>query len=181
MHKEFKTTQELAMTADRQIVPAQVAGELATKSNKKHFPAICKLSSCVLLLFALQNGNIKAEENNNIENKPPTTEIIIKHWSASFPYGLFSTGPIGCKFENSERICRKDKEPVTYYRYSKISSIGTGSRITNIYQDGPCIIVNYILSVDNSGSEGRTCLSPNAVLKIQLELTTQDGSSTIPH
>ncbi|MDU0923284.1 hypothetical protein RXR22_23965 [Raoultella ornithinolytica] len=129
-----------------------------------------------LLYFALQTKSPTEENTVFFENSLPNTEVITKNWHARFPYGFSPAGTVGCKIENSERVCRKDERPVTSYSYITISFIGWGSSVISVNQDGPCVIVYYRLSVDNSGKEGKTCLTPYANLQIRLKLNNTNSS-----
>jgi hypothetical protein len=178
MKEEFRIIRESAKTKIFPLDPEQVAGEIVIKFIKKPPSNTSITLLCSLFCFALQNKSMAEENTIAIENSISTPEVIIKHWSATFPYALISAGPIGCKIESSEKVCRKDEKPVSSYSYKVISSKGWGSSIIDINQDGPCIIVYYKLSVDHSGPEGRTCLTPNADLQIRLELSNKSHSST---
>ncbi|MCB3523551.1 hypothetical protein [Klebsiella variicola] len=144
--------------------PKQVSGETVMKFNTK----IILLGT--LFIMSLHNKILAAENTAAIENLVTTSEIITRYWNARFPYGPYARGPIECKIESSEKVCRKDEKPITSYTYKTLSSNGWGTSIKDIKKDGPCIIIYYRLSVDNIGNEGRTCLTPYADLQIRIEL-----------
>jgi hypothetical protein len=174
MNKETKAIEENPRIIDQTIGSAQEAEGLIVELKKSITPATQNILLSIVLFLALLENVTKAEEKHEpIEKAAPTSEVIIKNWSATFPVGFLSTGPIGCTIESFERVCRIDGKQVASYSYSNISSTGFGSQITNINPDGTCIIVHYRLSVDHKGAEGRTCLEPYARLKIELKLTAQ--------
>ncbi|HDT2220779.1 hypothetical protein ABLV58_11450 [Klebsiella sp. JB_Kp046] len=168
MEEYFRISQESTKATVNIADPQHATIKTIIKLIEK-YPSYAEIILFCSLMFFLSNESMAQENIKTIENIYSTTEIITKNWNTSFAYPPF-TGPIGCKEERSEKVCRKDEKPITSYSYEVIFSKGWGTSITDIKQDGDCIIVFYRLSVDNSGPEGRTCLSIYSNLQVKFKL-----------
>lgn len=177
MKKELKNTQESTIPVNYLYVPEQTERDKLTKCYKQRLHHISITPLCVLLFFGQQNKCMAEENTVSLKNTESTTEVILKSWRVVFPI----IGSSYCKVDRAERMCRKDGKPVTSYSYKIYSSHGWGTSITNINQDGNCVIVHYRLSVDHVGPEGSACLEAYADLDIQLILNYESGFSPSQH